>query len=228
MTTDQLREERVESRWEASPAIALVVALQLTLAVVSHAKDWSLGGLDWWVWLLPVVPEVLLLVPLALSTPHHHFEQAGRRRQLALTLLGVVAVANGLLLVALLRSLAAGDEKSGVELLFKAATVWGTNVTVFGIVYWALDRGGPVRRLGGDAHAPDFLFPQMENPGLASAGWHPRLFDYIYISFTNAIAFSPTDTMPLSRKAKALMLFESSISALTVLLVAARAVNIFK
>ncbi len=74
----------------------------------------------------------------------------------------------------------------------------------------------------------DFQFPQQENPGLAAPAWHPRLFDYIYIAFTNAIAFSPTDAMPLSRRAKALMLMESASSALTVLLVAARAVNILR
>jgi hypothetical protein len=68
----------------------------------------------------------------------------------------------------------------------------------------------------------------MENPQLAAPGWHPRLLDYVYISFTNSIAFSPTDAMPLSRRAKLLMLTESAISATTILLVAARAVNIFK
>jgi hypothetical protein len=68
----------------------------------------------------------------------------------------------------------------------------------------------------------------MENPQLAAPGWRPHLIDYIYVSFTNSIAFSPTDSMPLSRWAKVLMLSESAISALTVLLVAARAVNIFK
>jgi hypothetical protein len=68
----------------------------------------------------------------------------------------------------------------------------------------------------------------MENPQLAAPGWHPRLLDYVYVSFTNSIAFSPTDAMPLSRRAKLLMLTESAISATTILLVAARAVNIFK
>ena len=98
----------------------------------------------------------------------------------------------------------------------------------FGLWYWGFDRGGPVRRLQSDPPPPDFQFPQMENPQLAAPGWHPRLVDYVYVSFTNSIAFSPTDAMPLSRWAKVLMLFESSVSALTVLLVAARAVNIFK
>jgi hypothetical protein len=85
-----------------------------------------------------------------------------------------------------------------------------------------------VRRLRGHRPAPDFQFPQMENPQLAQPGWRPHLVDYLYVSFTNSIAFSPTDAMPLTRRAKMLMLSESGISAVTVLLVAARAVNIFK
>lgn len=226
--SDPLREEERESRWEAAPAIALLIALQVTLAAVSKANDWPLGGLGWWVWLVPVAPEVALLAPLALSRPLHRLEQSGHRRTLALSLLGLVVAANGMLLVALLRSLIGGDEKSGSELLFKALSVWATNVIVFGLAYWAFDRGGPVRRMRPDPPPPDFQFPQMENPGLAEPGWHPRLLDYIYVSFTNSIAFSPTDAMPLTRRAKFLMLCESAMSALTVLLVAARAVNIFQ
>ncbi len=128
----------------------------------------------------------------------------------------------------MLASLVRGDEKSGGELLLKAGSVWSTNVIAFGLLYWALDRGGPVRRLMPDPPPPDLQFPQMENPQLAAPGWHPRLIDYVYVSFTNSIAFSPTDAMPLSRKAKVLMMFESVVSAVTVVLVAARAVNIFK
>ena len=98
----------------------------------------------------------------------------------------------------------------------------------FGLSFWALDRGGPVERLRSDRLLPDFQFPQDENPELAQPGWQPRLVDYVYVSFTNSIAFSPTDAMPLTRRAKLLMLLESSISATTVLLVAARAINILK
>jgi hypothetical protein len=101
-------------------------------------------------------------------------------------------------------------------------------VIAFGLGYWALDRGGPIRRRDLNPPPPDFQFPQMENPQLAEPAWHPRLFDYVYISFTNAIAFSPTDAMPLTRWAKVLMMIESVASAITVLLVAARAVNILK
>ena len=89
-----------------------------------------------------------------------------------------------------------GNERSGGQLLLKGTTIWGTNVIAYGLWFWALDRGGPVRRGQPDPPPADFQFPQMENPGLAEPGWYPRLFDYIYISFTNSIAFSPTDAMP--------------------------------
>jgi hypothetical protein len=98
----------------------------------------------------------------------------------------------------------------------------------FGLLFWEIDRGGPIRRLSSDPPPRDFQFPQDENPALAEPNWLPRLADYIYISYTNSIAFSPTDSMPLKRRAKMMMLAESAISATTVLLVAARAVNILR
>ncbi len=227
MVRDPVREEEVESRWEAAPAVTLVIAFQLLLALVSRARDWKLWDLPWWVWLISVGPETALLAPLVWHPSRRRLEQLGHRRTVALALLGLVSLTNGLLLIALLGSLVGGHERSGGQLLLKAITIWSTNVIAFGLWYWGFDRGGPVRRLQSDPPPPDFQFPQMENPQLAAPGWHPRLVDYVYISFTNAIAFSPTDAMPLSPRAKGLMLAESGISALTVLLVTARAVNIF-
>jgi hypothetical protein len=228
MTGDSLREEELESRWEAAPAVALVIATQVLLALVSRNQDWELWVFAWWVWLIPVVPETLLLVPLAWQRPRRRLEQLGHRRTVALALLGVVSLANAVLLVAVLASLILGDERSGAQLLLKAITVWTTNVVAFGLWYWAFDRGGPARRLRPAPPPPDFQFPQMENPQLAAPGWQPELLDYLYVSYTNSIAFSPTDAMPLSRWAKILMLTESALSSITVLLVTARAVNIFK
>jgi hypothetical protein len=225
--SDPLREEAIESRWEAAPAVALVIALQLLLALVSRAEDWVVWEFSWWVWLIPVGPEAALLVVLAWSRPRHQLEQLGLRREVSIALLGFVSAANALLVLAVIASLVRGVEKSGAQLLLKAGCVWATNVVAFGLWYWAFDRGGPVSRLSKDRRLPDFQFPQMENPQLAPPGWQPELIDYLYVSFTNSIAFSPTDAMPLSRWAKLLMLAESATSALTILLVAARAVNIF-
>jgi hypothetical protein len=228
MIGDELQEEEFESSGEAAPAIAFVIASQLLLAIVSRTQHWTLWDLPWWSWLIPVGPELVLLVPLAWRRPRRRLEQTGHRRTVAVALLGLISVANALLLVAVLASLLRGGEKSGAQLLLKALTVWSTNVITFGLWFWELDRGGPVRRLRPDPPPPDFQFPQMENPQLAEPDWRPHLVDYIYVSFTNSIAFSPTDVMPLTRRAKMLMLSESSVSSVTVLLVAARAVNIFR
>jgi hypothetical protein len=143
-------------------------------------------------------------------------------------LLGILTLANALLVVAVIASLVSGNEKSGSQLLLKSVTVWGSNVVTFGLWYWIVDGGGPVRRLEATPSTSDFQFPQMENPQFAPDDWRPHLTDYVYVSFTNALAFSPTDAMPLTYRAKALMFSESAMSALVILLVTARAVNIFK
>jgi uncharacterized membrane protein len=226
--TADVHEEEIESRFEATFGVALVMALQVTLALVSLEGGWKLIGLPGWVWLIPTVPEAALLLPLAWSAPRHRLEQMGRRRMVALALVGVITAANVLALAALIASLVAAQEKSGAELLLKGATIWSTNVITFGLLFWEVDRGGPIRRRAPDPPPHDFQFPQDENPQLAEPKWRPRLADYVYISFTNAIAFSPTDAMPLTRRVKMMMLAESAISATTVLLVAARAVNILR
>jgi len=228
MSVDRLREEAFESRWEAAPAVAAIIALQVLLATVSEVQGWMLWHFDWWVWLVPVGPEAVLLGALALDRPRHRLEQLGMRREVSIILLGLVSLANVLLLVGVLASLLNGQEHSGAQLLLKAGTLWGTNTITYGLWFWAVDQGGPVRRCEPDPPPPDFQFPQLENPQLAEPGWFPQLLDYLYVSLTNSIAFSPTDAMPLSRRAKLLMGSESVISVLTTLLVAARAVNIFK
>jgi MFS family permease len=228
VTRDALREEELESSWEAGATIAIVIGGQLLLAILSHTQHWRLWHFPWWAWLIPIGPEILVFVALAWHRPRRRLEQLGYRREVALVLLALISFVNALLLLAVLASLVRGDEKSGSQLLLKAATVWGTNVLTYGLWYWELDRGGPVRRFEADRPPPDFQFPQMENPQLAEPRWAPHLLDYIYVSYTNSIAFSPTDAMPLTRRAKMMMLSESTVSSVTVLLVAARAVNIFK
>lgn len=230
MASDQLleTEENVETRWEAAPAVLAAILIQLALAMVSLDRHWKLWKLPWWVWLIAVVPETILLVALAWGSARHALERIGHRRNAALALLGLITLDNAVALFALIVSLVNGDERSGGQLLFKGVTVWATNVIAFGLWYWGIDRGGPVRRREPNPPPADFQFPQMENPELAEPGWHPRLFDYLYVSFTNSIAFSPTDAMPLTRRAKIMMLSESAVSAVSILLVAARSVNILK
>jgi hypothetical protein len=117
---------------------------------------------------------------------------------------------------------------NGRLLIVSGAGVWLTNVIVFGLWYWEMDRGGPLKRRSEDHPAPDFLFPQMTNPGAARGRWSPVFLDYLYVSLTNAAAFSPTDTMPLTTRAKALMGAEGLASLATIGIVAARAVNILR
>jgi hypothetical protein len=228
MSADALREAERESQLEAAPAVAVVIGLQVLLAVVSREQEWTLWHLSWWLWLVPVVPEVVLLGALTWRRPRRQLEQMGVRRETELVLLGILTAANALLVFAVIASLVSGDEKSGSQLLLKSVTVWGSNVVTFGLWYWIVDGGGPVSRLESSTAPNDFQFPQMENPDLAPKDWRPHLMDYVYVSFTNALAFSPTDAMPLTHRAKLLMLSESAMSALTILLVTARAVNIFK
>jgi hypothetical protein len=221
-----LQEEEFESRWEAAPAVVLLIATQVVLALLSRQAGWQLWIFPWWAWLIPVVPETLLLMALALDGPRRQLEQMGLRRTVALSLLGLISVATMFLVLSLVASLLSGFEHNGAELLLKAIAVWTTNVITFGLWFWGLDRGGPVRRLQRDELTPDFLFPQMDDPQVAPPHWRPRLLDYMYVSFTNSIAFSPTDAMPLTHVAKSLMLVESAVSAMTLVLLTARAVNI--
>ncbi len=228
MSDDPQAEEQLESRIEATFAVGLVIALQVTLAVTSLGERLDPGR----------PPR------LGLADPGRARGAAGRLARVVGTaraartarasphggaaLVGVITVANALALVVLIVSLLQAQEKSGGELLLKGATIWGTNVLTFGLLFWEVDRGGPARRREPEPPPRDFQFPQDENPTLAEPGWHPRLLDYVYLSFTNAIAFSPTDVMPLRRRVKWMMLAESGVSAVTVLLVAARAVNILR
>ena len=228
MSADALREAERESRLEAAPAVAVVIGLQALLALVSRQLDWEVWHLSWWPWLVPVVPELILLGALTWRRPRRRLQQLGVRREAELVLLGILTAANALLVFVVIASLVSGDEKSGSQLLLKSVTVWGSNVVTFGLWYWIVDGGGPVSRLESSPKLNDFQFPQLENPQLAPDDWRPHLMDYVYVSFTNALAFSPTDAMPLTYRAKLLMLSESAMSALTILLVTARAVNIFK
>jgi hypothetical protein len=111
-------------------------------------------------------------------------------------------------------------------LLARGASVYLTNIIVFGLWYWEWDRGGPVARAKGERPYPDFLFPQMATPHVAKPNWRPTFVDYLYVSVTNVMAFSPTDTMPLARWAKALMTVQAMVALSTAALVISRAVNV--
>jgi len=175
-----------------------------------------------------VVPalEGVVLVAISVLVPHQTTVAAPARRVLAILLIGLVSIANSINLGLLISELLKGHVQNGRELIVSSIAIWLTNVIVFGLWYWELDRGGPYERHQPSHREPDFLFPQMSTPGAGRPHWAPSFVDYFYVSLTNATAFSPTDTMPLTPLAKTLMGLQAVASLLTVAVVAARAVNI--
>ncbi len=215
---------RGEARWPASLAVVAAVVLYLTLPV----KLQTFGPEMWWLlerWSLPVL-EFILLLSLTIAAPRRRAGEPRWQRYGAVALIALVNVANVISLVLLVDSLLHGGGKNGETLLLSSIDIWLTNVLVFALWYWELDRGGPDDRSHSRHRRPDFLFPQMITPHCTRKHWTPLFMDYLYVSFTNATAFSPTDTMPLTPWAKALMTIQALASLLTVALVAARAVNI--
>jgi hypothetical protein len=225
---DRLRAAVREARDDAAPFALAAAGILIALALVSRHAHWDLlGHRLWWMWLVVAAPYLCLSTTLLLGLGR--LVRHDSRREIVIVLLGLVWVLNVSGVVVLVVSLVfhSAVHITGRQLLFSGATAWFTNAIAFGLAFWELDCGGPVARaLSALDRKPDFQFPQDENPQLAREGWAPRLWDYFYVSLTNATAFSPTDAMPLTRPAKALMAAESTLSAITVLLVAARAVNI--
>lgn len=217
-----------EARNDGAPFALVAATMLIALGLVAQHAGWeSLGQSLWWMWLVIAVPYICLAATLLLGL--NRLVQHDRRREIVIGLLTVVWAFNVVGVVILVASLIAHSAThiTGSQLLASAGAVWFTNTIAFGLAFWELDCGGPVARaLATDPRKPDFQFPQDENPQLARENWAPRVWDYFYLSLTNATAFSPTDAMPLTATAKALMAAESMLSVVTVLLVAARAVNI--
>jgi uncharacterized membrane protein len=210
------RIEQGDPLWPAQAAVAAAIALNLGLS-----KEVLLGP----PWLLPGV-ELVLLVWLVVIAPRRATRHARGQRRLALALIALVSLANVVTLGLLVHYMVNGGKVGGHALILSGALAWLTNVLLFAVWYWELDRGGPAARFLEPDRLPDFQFPQMENPHLAPERWRPGFVDYLYTSFTNATAFSPTDTMPLTPIAKVLMGTQALAALVTVALVVARAVNI--
>lgn len=221
-TATETRTPMREPHWPAAVAVLVTLGLYVTLP-----QQLTFGP----TWIVPVL-AIALLVPVTAVSPHRPGEERAWQRPAAITVVALINAANVLSLGLLVQYLLKGGKAQGEELLVASIKIWLTNVVVFALWYWELDRGGPAARcLPHDRRrAPDFLFPQMQMQMKAGADsgseWRVGFVDYLYVSFTNATAFSPTDTMPLTPWAKMLMLVQSLASLLTVALVAARAVNI--
>jgi uncharacterized membrane protein len=172
--------------------------------------------------------EALLLISLIALTPRRIGKHHAPTRNLSIALTSIMTISNISSAVKLIDGLVQGTITDANMLLLSGGSIWMANIVIFSLWFWELDRGGPGSRAEARKPVPDFLFPQMSSPEYREKGWHPTFFDYLYISVTNASAFSPTDTAPLSRWAKILMMIQSLTSLVTVGLVIARAVNILK
>jgi hypothetical protein len=176
-------------------------------------------------WLLPAL-EGALLFWLVVGTPNTVEEEHVVRRRAAIGITAFVSAANVYSLVRLSHQLLHKGPSNGRQLIVAGALIWLTNVLIFALWYWQADRGGPGRRAAGRDGPPDFFYPQMSDDRVQPANWRPIFIDYLYLSLTNASAFSPTDTLPLTPLAKSMMGAQSLVSLVTVALVVSRAVNI--
>jgi uncharacterized membrane protein len=209
-----------EHRWQVTLAVAVAVALQLPVPgrLVLVRPVWALPAL-----------EGLLLIGLVMANPRRIDRQSKAIRLASLALAAILSLTNAWSVGSLVVGLVRGTQGNNAgPLLVTGGVIWLTNVIIFGLWYWEFDRGGPVSRANADRIYPDFQFVQMVSPSLAPPHWEPTFGDYLYLSFTNAAAFSPTDVMPMSRWAKMAMAAQASVSIVTVALVVARAVNILR
>ncbi|WP_433599844.1 hypothetical protein ACQPXH_30250 [Nocardia sp. CA-135953] len=210
------RKTEGESRWAATLAVLVIVVLQVAPPELRKQPAW---------FVLPVL-EVLLLGVLVVANPFRLNREERWLRNGGLLLIGLLSLATAVSAGRLVFRLIDRSLTDPVEILLSGGAVWLTNMVVFGLCYWEFDRGGPAARAHARKPLPDFLFVQMQSPELAEPEWEPQFVDYLYLAFTNATAFSPTDVMPMSRWAKATMMLESAISLVLVILVIARAINV--
>jgi hypothetical protein len=214
-----LRPGDPESRLPVLFALVAVIGLQLAIPKsYTVVPRWPLIGLE-----LLLIAVLLWLNPLRLTRSTRVGKYA------TWILLAAMTLDNTLSAVLLdIRILSGEVSNKAAVLLGSGGAIFVTNIIVFGIWYWELDRGGPFARRAGEQPYPDFMFPQMDpdTAKLVKPGWRPTFVDYLYVSLTNAMAFSPTDTMPLARWAKGMMAVQSLVAVTTVALVIARAVNV--
>jgi hypothetical protein len=209
-----------EARWPMAGAVVASMVLTILLPEAVRPGPW---------WLLPLIEGVLLLIVIA-GDPGRISRRSRELRLVSIVLVSVLVVASMWATVLLIDDLIHGgpETNSADDLLEAGSVVWLSNNIAFALLYWELDGGGAAARAH---HLPvhaDLAFPQQLNPQVAPPNWRPRFVDYLYLGFTNATAFSPTDVMPLVPWAKITMAVQAVVSIGILGLVIARAVNIFK
>lgn len=173
--------------------------------------------------------ELLLIVILTFITPAGYGRITKTRRALGIVLIGIITLINIVSLLLLLNALFFGDNIiSGHDLLINGLVIYVTNIMMFALWYWEIDGGGPEKRATNTTSREDFLFPQMLHPLVFKTKWLPGFIDYLYLSATNVTNFASADTIPVSRRAKILMMIQALVSVITVVLVAARAIAVFQ
>jgi uncharacterized membrane protein len=210
-----------ESRWPPAVAVLVFMALNIALRIAKPT-----GGALRVPWLVPSIEGVLLIVLLT-SQPSDLGERQ-RLRRIALTLVWLLVLAALWATALLVDDLVNGKSvtNSPSKLLASGAIAWLGNNLAFALLYWLIDGGGPVAR--SQRTIPiDFAFTQHLSPEVVPAGWKPVFLDYLHLGFTNALAFSPTDVLPLTHRAKYTMLVQSTVALALFGLVVARAVNAF-
>jgi hypothetical protein len=209
-----------EARWPMAVAVLAVIVLTLLLPHELVARPR---------WGVPVL-DCVLLAAVIIGDPGKIDRPSRPVRALSITLIAVLVATTLLCTAQLIRELVQGGPAtdSAGALLAAGGIVYLSNCLAFGLLYWELDSGGAARRAHGLPAHPDFAFPQQLSPELAPSDWRPRFIDYLYLGFTSATAFSPTDVMPLRPWNKLAMMAQSTISLVLLGLVIARAVNVMR
>jgi hypothetical protein len=209
---------KVEPRW--TPALAILVVLFL-LAVVPH----HVQVMPVWVFHLAALAVLVVMAAVTL-TPANTLWQ--RIERMLIILLAVVYIANTIVELADMIGIVTlhPSKSNAFSLLSSSVAIWVANVLTFSMLYWQIDRGGPYARASKLSVKPDWLFPQAATPEDAPPDWQPLFPDYLFLGYNTATAFSPTDALPLTRRAKMLMMIESTISLLTLVIIVSRAINV--
>lgn len=219
--SEELEIEEVLGESRLPMAAAVLAAMVLTYLLPDDLRFGPSWGL--------LTVEGLLLVAVLLGDPGRIDRRSNALRTLSIGLVALLVFNSMWATVQLINSLVTGgpETNSASALLSAGATVWVCNIIAFALLYWEMDGGGAAARAHHLPKHPDFAFPQQMNPALADPNWRPRFIDYLYLGSTNSTAFSPTDVMPLTARAKAPMAVQSLISLVILGLVVARAVNVF-